>query len=221
MLPNEEKEGTFHQVTKPGGKPDTGAFKFRKVADNDLLFVRDRTLAEQVTRRETGKVDTNLNLISKMMERQLVHRYFQIQHITLPVIDEKPFLDSYEGRVGPPPTTLLIYAVCAHTCTLLQKEDLIFENSGRDRDEVYATLMDYAAGLSRNEFLVPSLSTIQSLILLCGFPNCSDSFYKNWIRAGMAVRMVIKQKEPLLILLLSNLTFIYIYRLKKWVYTEP
>lgn len=174
-------------------KTDFADFRFRKinVVDNDILFVRNRTEAEEALRGEIDDYDEHPNLITKSMEKQLIRRYFQMQHTTLPVVDKKPFLDSYEGRTESPPGVLLVYAICAHTCTLLQKDDPIFEDADRQRDEVYATLMDYCSGLSRKEFLVPNISTIQSLILLCGFPNCSDTFYKNWIRAGMAVRMVL------------------------------
>lgn len=99
-------------------------------------------------------------------------------------------MDSYEGRTTPPPATILVYAICTHACILLPKEDPIFKNAV-DRDNLFNAFVEHTTNLVRKEYLTPRLATIQALVLLCAFPSCDKSSYRNWIRAGMAVRMVL------------------------------
>ncbi|CAO3628393.1 unnamed protein product [Mucor hiemalis] len=97
-------------------------------------------------------------------------------------------MDSYEGRTNPPPATILVYAICTHACILLPKEDPIFKDAV-DRDNLFNAFVEHTTNLVRKEYLTPRLATIQALVLLCAFPSCDKSSYRNWIRAGMAVRM--------------------------------
>jgi hypothetical protein len=57
-------------------EPDVGPLKFRKinVVDDDIMFVRDKTLAEHVDQLETDKLDLNLNIASKAVLTQLITR---------------------------------------------------------------------------------------------------------------------------------------------------
>lgn len=113
-----------------------------------------------------------------------------MDHASLPIVDKDHFLDAYEGRTTPPPATILVYAICTHACILLPKEDPIFKDAGVDRDNLFNAFVEHTTNLVRKEYLTPRLATIQALVLLCAYPSCDKSSYRNWIRAGMAVRMV-------------------------------
>lgn len=199
ILSTEEKEIEEVDVSRrPSICPnEAGSLRFRKinVVDDDIMFVRDKTLAEHVDQVKSDKLDLKPDIIPNTMVDQLVRRYFQMDHACMPVVDKEPFMDSYEGKTEPPPATILVYAICTRVCTLLEKEDPIFKNAGRERDEVHDALLDYTSTLAKREYLIPRTETIQALILLCSYPLSSDSFYKVWLRAGMAVRMVCQSEH--------------------------
>lgn len=98
-------------------------------------------------------------------------------------------MDAFEGETTPPPAPLLTYAICAYACFLLKTDDPIFKKAGVERDYVFQTLLERTAVLVRKEYLKPRIVTIQALVLLCLHPTYSTSSYRNWILAGMAVRM--------------------------------
>lgn len=168
-----------------------GPLKFKKinVIDDDIMFVRDKTLEEHADQLETDKLDLNPAIAPKSLVSELITRFFRMDHASLPIIDKEPFMDAYEGRIQPPPATILIYAICTHTCILLPTDDPIFKNAGLDRDDLFDTLVEHTTNLVKKEYLTPRLATIQALVLLCAYPACDKSFYRNWLRAGMAVRM--------------------------------
>lgn len=194
ILSTKENEIDENQSSKRSSSTtdDTGPLRFKKinVVDNDILFVRDKTLAEHADQLETDKLDLNPSIAPKSVIDELVFRFFQGDHPSLPVIDKEPFLDAYEGRTHPSPAPILVYAICSHVCILLPEEDAIFKHTGLDRRELVTTFLEHATNLVRKEYLTPRLPTIQALVLLCAYPNCDQSFYRNWLRAGMAVRMV-------------------------------
>lgn len=171
---------------------DPGSIRFKKinVIDDDIMCVRDKTLAEHADQLETDKLDLNPNIAPKTLINELITRFFQMDHASLPIIDKEPFLDAYEGRTQPPSATILVYAICTHTCILLPIDDPIFKNAGLNRDDLFETLVEHTTNLVKKEYLTPRLATIQALVLLCAYPACDRSFYRNWLRAGMAVRMV-------------------------------
>ena len=113
-----------------------------------------------------------------------------MDHHSLPIVQKRPFLDSYHGKTKPPPATILVYAICTHACILLKADDPIFQNAGVNRDELFQSFIEHTTNLVKKEYLTPRLATVQALVLLCAHPSCDRSFYRNWIRAGMAVRMV-------------------------------
>ncbi|KAL9538414.1 hypothetical protein MBANPS3_010949 [Mucor bainieri] len=168
-----------------------GPIKFKKinVVDDDVMFVRDKTLEEHADQLETDKLDLNPAIAPKSLVSELITRFFRMDHASLPIIDKEPFMAAYEGRIQPPPATILIYAICTHTCILLPTDDPIFKNAGLDRDDLFDTLVEHTTNLVKKEYLTPRLATIQALVLLCAYPACDKSFYRNWLRAGMAVRM--------------------------------
>lgn len=168
-----------------------GPIKFKKinVIDDDVMFVRDKTLEEHADQLETDKLDLNPTIAPKPLVNELIARFFRMDHASLPIIDKEPFIDAYEGRIQPPPATILIYAICTHTCVLLPTDDPIFKDAGLDRDDLFDTLVEHTTNLVKKEYLTPRLATIQALVLLCAYPACDKSFYRNWLRAGMAVRM--------------------------------
>ncbi|CAO0794192.1 unnamed protein product [Mucor circinelloides] len=168
-----------------------GPLKFKRinVIDDDIMFVRDKTLEEHADQLETDKLDLNPAIAPKSLVSELIARFFRMDHASLPIIDKEPFIDAYEGRIQPPPATILIYAICTHTCVLLPTDDPIFKDAGLDRDDLFDTLVEHTTNLVKKEYLTPRLATIQALVLLCAYPACDKSFYRNWLRAGMAVRM--------------------------------
>jgi hypothetical protein len=192
ILSTEEEEIEEVDVSRRQSVAEAGSLRFRKinVMDDDIMFVRDKTLAEHVDQVKSDRLDLKPDIIPNSMVDQLIHRYFEMPHSCMPVVDREPFMDAYEGRTEPPPATLLVYAICTRVCTLMQKDDPIFVNSGRDRDEVHSGLLEYTSALAKREYLTPRLGTIQALVLLCSYPLTGRSFYKVWLRAGMAVRMV-------------------------------
>jgi hypothetical protein len=67
--------------------------------------------------------------------------------------------------------------------------DPIFEKHNVDRNRLFDTLVEHTTYLVRKEYLTPRIATIQALVLLCSYRSCDNSFYKNWLRTGMSVRM--------------------------------
>jgi hypothetical protein len=118
-----------------------------------------------------------------------MYSYFRDAHTTLPVLEKEEYMDAFEGRTMPPPAPLLTYAICTYSCFLLRTNDSIFKEADVERDHVFQTLLDRATFLVRKEYLKPRIVTIQALVLLCAHPTYSTSSYRNWILAGMAVRM--------------------------------
>lgn len=181
-------------VPSPDGRE---TFKLRQMNmnDNDLMVVRDTTANEDACQIAEDKEDALEDLVPKAVLDALIHTYFKNAHSTLPVLQKDEFMDAYEGRTTPPPTKLLTYAVCTYACFLIGSNDPIFKNANIQRDDAFKTLLDRASVMVRKEYLKPRVVTIQALILLCAHPTYSTSSYRNWILAGMAVRMVKKKKK--------------------------
>ena len=116
--------------------------------------------------------------------------YFDLPNTTLPILNTEEYLDAFEGRTTPPPPPLLTYAICTYACFLVSYDHSVFEEVGMTCEQVFHALVDRAAGLIRRDYLVPRISTIKALVILCSLPTYSTSSYRNWILAGMAVRMV-------------------------------
>ncbi|KAI9478233.1 MAG: caspase domain-containing protein [Benjaminiella poitrasii] len=167
-----------------------GPVRFRKinvVDDGDIMYVRDKTLAEHADQLETDKLDLDFNIVPQQTVKGLVERFFQLESVSLPLIDKETFMNAYEGRTQPSTSPILLYSICIHTCLLLPIDDPIFEHL--DRTELFSTLVEHTTKLVKKEYLIPRHATIQALVLLCTYPFCDKSLYKNWIRSGMAVRM--------------------------------
>lgn len=167
-------------------------YKLRKmnVDDNDLMIVRDTTADEDACQIADDEEEALEDIVPRPVLNALVHTYFRDAHSTIPVLQKDEFMDAFEGRTTPPPSKLLTYAVCTYACFLLGSNDAIFKNANIKRDDAFKTLLDRASVLVRKEYLKPRIVTIQALILLCAHPTYSTSSYRNWILAGMAVRMV-------------------------------
>lgn len=161
------------------------------VNDNDLMVVRDATADEEACQIADDEQEMIDDVVPRSVLKALVHTYFQDAHTTLPVLEKDEYMDAFEGRTTPPPAPLLTYAICTYSCFLLRSNDPIFQNAGVERDKVFQTLLDRASLLVRREYLKPRIVTIQALVLMCGHPTYSTSSYRNWILAGMAVRMVL------------------------------
>lgn len=165
--------------------------------DNDLMVFRDATADEEAIQMAVDEQESIDDIVPRPVVEALVHTYFNDAHTTLPVIEKDEYLDAFNGTVLPPPAPLLTYAICTYACFLLKSDDPIFKNNDVERDEIFQVLLDRASMLVRKEYLKPRIVTIQALILMCGHPTYSTSSYRNWILAGMAVRMVRAQKEEI------------------------
>ncbi|KAI8888422.1 hypothetical protein K501DRAFT_240329 [Backusella circina FSU 941] len=168
-----------------------GPVRFRKinVDDDDVLFVRDKTLEEHVDQLQTDKRDLDESIASKAVLDELVKKFFEINFVSLPLVDKDEFMDGYEGRIEPPPAPILTYAICSYACIVIPLNDPIFERHNVDRNKLFDTLVEHTTYLVRKEYLTPRIATIQALVLLCSYRSCDNSFYKNWLRTGMSVRM--------------------------------
>ncbi|KAI8390155.1 caspase domain-containing protein, partial [Blakeslea trispora] len=170
---------------------NVSSFRFRNInVDNDdIMYVRDTTLAERVDQLQADRLDFKEDIAPKAFIDKLVARFFEINYISFPVIDREPFLNAYHGHTQPPPPPILIYAICVHACLLVPKNDTLFDDACINRKEFFETLSIHASNLIKKEYLNPRLATIQALVLLSGAPACGKTLYKNWLRVGMAVRM--------------------------------
>ncbi|KAF7727025.1 hypothetical protein EC973_008139 [Apophysomyces ossiformis] len=185
--------------TAGGKSPETAAVlqtpngicRLRKmnIYDDDLMVVRNMTDAEDADQIATDKQESIENLVPRQVLTSLIHTFFRVPHVTLPLLDRDHYLEAFEGRSASPPPPLLTYAICLYACFLLRSDDPIFTDAEVERDKVFDTLLARASHLVRSEYLVPRVATIQALVLLCGHPTYSTSSYRNWILAGMAVRM--------------------------------
>ncbi|KAI9471854.1 MAG: fungal-specific transcription factor domain-containing protein [Benjaminiella poitrasii] len=166
-------------------------YRFRRMNmdDDDFMVVRDATADEEAVQEADDGQEMIDNIIPRSLLVFLVNSYFKDAHATLPILDKDEYMDAFEGRTTPPPAPLLTYAICTYTCFLLKTDDPVFKEAGIERDVVFQTLLDRATLLVRKEYLNPRIVTIQALVLLCGHPTYSTSSYRNWILAGMAVRM--------------------------------
>jgi hypothetical protein len=114
-----------------------------------------------------------------------------MDHDTLPVVDREPFMDAYQGRIQPPPATVLVYAIWTYTFSILPPGDpLLKKYNIEDSEHLFEVFWEHTSSIMRSEYLTPRYATIQALVLLCMIPNTHNVFHKNWVRAGMAVRMV-------------------------------
>lgn len=169
-----------------------GTYKMRRMNgyDDDLMMVRDETEDEsRIQAAAAGEREIMDSIIPKSMLTNLINVYFEAQSMTLPILDKEEFISSFEGKTHPPPAPLLTYAICSYACFLVPSNHPIFAESGLERDQIFHALVDRAGLFIRSEYLVPRIQTIQALILLCAHPTYSSGSYRNWLLAGMAVRM--------------------------------
>ncbi|KAF7722049.1 hypothetical protein EC973_003731 [Apophysomyces ossiformis] len=181
-------EKSENELTLPTANGQ-GVIRMRKmtVYDDDMVVMRDKTEDEHKFQLEADSKEKDV--APRPVIEALIQAYFRYDHPTLPILDKTEFLNAFEGRTEHPPPPLLTYAICAHTCFTLLADDPLFKHAGVDRNEVFEALLERSSELIRREYLTPRLATIQALMLLCGHPTLSTDTYRNWVRAGMAVRM--------------------------------
>ncbi|KAI9348874.1 fungal-specific transcription factor domain-containing protein [Pilaira anomala] len=187
ILTTDEKNVTEVPAVISGDEP----YRIRRMneTDDDLMVVRDTTADEEASQIAIDQQEDNDCNIPKSVLIALVHTYFANDHTTLPVLDREEYMDAFQGRTTPPPAPLLTYAICTYSCFLLKCDDPIFRDVGVERDAIFKILLDRANQLVRREYLRPRIVTIQALVILCTHPTYSTNSYRNWILAGMAVRM--------------------------------
>lgn len=187
ILTTDEKNVTELPAVISGDEP----YRIRRMneTDNDLMVVRDTTADEEASQIAIDQQEDSDCNIPKSVLIALVHTYFANDHTTLPVLDREEYMDAFQGRTTPPPAPLLTYAICTYSCFLLKCDDPIFREAGVERDVIFKILLDRANQLVRREYLRPRIVTIQALVILCTHPTYSTNSYRNWILAGMAVRM--------------------------------
>ncbi|KAI7854650.1 fungal-specific transcription factor domain-containing protein [Circinella umbellata] len=174
-----DEDGERSQITENG---PTG-FKKVDVFDDDIVLVRD---SDDTTRETTEHSE---EVVPRKVIETLVHCYFDMPNTTLPILNKEEYLDAFEERKTPPPPTLLTYAICSYACFLINSDNPVFKDAGMNSEQVFHTLVERAAQLIRRDYLIPRISTIKALVILCSLPTYSTSSYRNWILAGMAVRM--------------------------------
>ncbi|KAI8981730.1 fungal-specific transcription factor domain-containing protein, partial [Mycotypha africana] len=200
---NEKEEGRVHDEVDPpmgdknkvyyvpslNGGGENVRLRRLNVDDDDLMVVRDATADEEALQIADDGQEPIEQIIPGTILTALVHTFFTNAHITVPVLDKDEYLDAFYGRTTPPPAPLLTYSICAYACYLKGSDDPIFREAGIERNHAFQILLDRAIFLVRKEYLKPRVVTIQALVLLCAHPTYSTSTYRNWILAGMAVRM--------------------------------
>ncbi|KAI8986930.1 caspase domain-containing protein [Pilobolus umbonatus] len=171
--------------------PAESAIRFHRINhdDNDIIYTRNITSDEHKAQVEPIEYNDEESIAPKEVIDELVKRFFELQHVSLPLIDKCSFMEEYTSTSHPAPTTILIYTLCSHACLMIPKDDDLFSNHGINRNELFNTLVTHTSELIQDECLTPRISTIQALLLLCAHPPCSKSYFKTWLRAGMAVRM--------------------------------
>ncbi|KAI8356184.1 fungal-specific transcription factor domain-containing protein [Blakeslea trispora] len=171
-------------------KPNSN-YRLRRVNmdDDDLMIIRDTTADEEAVQLEDDKQETIECIMPKSVLNALVQAYFEDAHVTLPVIERDEYMDAFEGRTTPPPAPLLTYAICTYACFFVKEDSHVFTDAKVKRDEIFQLLLERTNTLVRKEYLKPRVATIQALTLLCAHPTYSTSSYRNWIFAGMAIRM--------------------------------
>ncbi|CAO3698008.1 unnamed protein product [Rhizopus stolonifer] len=167
-----------------------GTYRIRKLDmnDDDLMVVRDTTADEEALRTATDNQESMDDVIPRSVVLELAKVYFSSNPL-LPILDRDEYMDALEGKISTPPAPLLTYAICSSACFLVNPDDPIFKDASVERNEIYHLLIDRASALFRIEYLVPRISTIQAFVLFAGHPALSNTAHKNWILAGMAVRM--------------------------------
>ncbi|KAI9488059.1 fungal-specific transcription factor domain-containing protein [Zychaea mexicana] len=142
-----------------------------------------------------GTLTTESSLIDS-----LLHKFFNIHTITMPVIDKSAFFAIYNAKKHNnvsssdciSATTIsqsLVYAMCAYTCYRLSAKDPLFETNKPSRDTAFRYFTDKAADLIKDEYFVSRLATVQALILICAQPVVATDQNRNWVFSGLAVRM--------------------------------
>ncbi|KAI9283399.1 caspase domain-containing protein, partial [Sporodiniella umbellata] len=186
-----EQMDQYPRISSVNGTENTGPITFRKIntADNDVMLVCDKTLAEHVGQVETDRSYIDRTIAPREFLVEIIQKFFQIEHSTLPVVEKEHFMDAFEGRTQPPPATILTYAIWAHTCSILSVHDPIFKKYDVEREHICNVLWTHITKIVKREYLTPRYATIQALVLICTYPNTYKTFHTNWMRGGMAIRM--------------------------------
>ncbi|KAG1303764.1 hypothetical protein G6F64_009792 [Rhizopus arrhizus] len=182
----------YPRISDAMGTENKGPMAIRKINtnDDDVMMVYDRSLAEHVNRLKMDKSYFKDDIAPKELLNELLLRFFEMDHDTLPVVDREPFMDAYQGRIQPPPATVLVYAIWTYTFSILPPGDpLLKKYNIEDSEHLFEVFWEHTSSIMRSEYLTPRYATIQALVLLCMIPNTHNVFHKNWVRAGMAVRM--------------------------------
>ncbi|KAI9273667.1 fungal-specific transcription factor domain-containing protein [Sporodiniella umbellata] len=166
------------------------SFHIKKLGtnDDDLMVVRDQTEGEGIYLAKIRNQEEIESVLPRPVMLKLIEIYFSSPPL-LPIVDQDEFMDILEGRASTPLSPILIYAVCAYACFLIQSDHPIFKATFVKRDEIFHRLLERGLVLARTEYLVPRVPTIQAFLLFVSLPVQSDKTHMVWILAGMAVRM--------------------------------
>jgi hypothetical protein len=110
--------------------------------------------------------------------------------VSCPIINQKEFMDAFEGRTTPPPSRMLLNAMFSVACRHLTSDHPILAHYKLDSKRLYKLFTDRAAVAFTRQYFSPNVSTIQSLLLVLSNPNFTPHGQPNWIWCGMAIRMV-------------------------------
>ncbi|KAI7866354.1 fungal-specific transcription factor domain-containing protein [Spinellus fusiger] len=155
---------------------------------DDFLMRYHATEYDEMSQLSSCDIEYTDTVAPHIVTEVLVDKYFSVNHPLLAIIDKNTFMNSFQRRTSPP-SQLLLYAICVYTCFSTSQCDPIWKTLGIDYEQSCKLFLTAFNDLVRTEYLIPRLSTLQALILICNIPSFVSDVHPLWIRTGMAVRM--------------------------------
>ncbi|KAG0245418.1 hypothetical protein BGW41_000045 [Actinomortierella wolfii] len=167
------------------GRLGQPSFRQSYVKDNDPSSAPPPDTAQQSSPnpspQQIGHLVTNKNII-----QYLVHVYFECFHPTWMIVDKKLFLAQLRDSHNPPDPLLLV-AMCTAAAKYVDQEELCGEPG--KMSTVGDQLLFHARILLQERFDIPSLPTVQALLILYWCQIHAGKASLRFMYIGMAIRM--------------------------------
>ncbi|KAI9284636.1 fungal-specific transcription factor domain-containing protein [Umbelopsis sp. AD052] len=160
-----------------------------EIKDGGVFVVREQYDHEHARDLENAQLDMKGAMPPKDLVDLLIKTFFEESMINCPIIDQKEFMDAFEGRTTPPPSRMLMNAMFCVACRHLQSDHPVLTRHKLDSKRLYKLFTDRAAIAFTRQYFSPNVSTIQSLLLVISNPNFTAHGNPNWIWCGMVIRM--------------------------------
>lgn len=149
--------------------------------------------------------DHDMNLekgIPEALQRYLLNLYWTYQHLVLPVVHKQAFLDGLQMGEGPYFSQCLLLCILASGARISDRPQIRALAIPADGDEIDSDhndeingdrrrpLMRLAEEALQKELLTPSVTTIQSLMLLSVVDCCKSDDSKGWMRSGTCLALL-------------------------------